>query len=310
MPAPQRQLARRRVSDSIGLKCETAPAGHRDGFNSDIPDQESVMRTNKARRASAQVSSISIANRFANETPQQQALHREHKLSRERETRLGRGRPKPDAKVGRPKPGAALRMLRELQRFFSDRYNNIGPAMPQGCDGALDDFLVLLNYTAMVGDGWALRVAKARWAPWMPESQFDAMVAEVIDRPMYLTPAQLGARIGLYDAKRSELKIRSIRAVDLTEDQMIERRKTNKAVGRKSKRAAGACRPPPASEAKYWEAFGRSKSWWHAHGKPMPPEGWTKHVPSKLASLLLTGDRLCPTGAPAAPEGGSEGAYL
>jgi hypothetical protein len=58
--------------------------------------------------------------------------------------------------------------------------------------------------------------------------------AQVLAEPIYLTPDQLAARIGLTDAKRTELKLWSIGAVDCTKAQRIERRKKKKAGKRKA----------------------------------------------------------------------------
>jgi hypothetical protein len=197
----------------------------------------------------------------------------------------------------RPKPSVSVLMLRDLRKFLDDRY---GLEMPDGDDGALDDFLILINYIAMLGDYRALLAARERWLPSLAEAAFDAVVAEVTAKPLYLTPDQLGARIGLYDAKRTELKIRSIGAVDCTKEQRIERRKKKKVTKRKAKRAAlRDLRPVPAAKAKPWLAFGRSRSWWHANGKPQPLDIGRNLTPSKLVSLL--GANNCP-GAP--PLGG------
>jgi hypothetical protein len=183
----------------------------------------------------------------------------------------------------RRKPSVGVLMLRDLRKFFDDRY---GQAMPEGDDGAHDDFLILLNYVAMLGDYRALRATKERWAPWMSEGSFDALVATVTANPLYLTADELGARIGLYDAKRTELKIRSIGAVDVPLAQRIERRKAKKLAKRKAKRAAlRDLRPVPATKAKPWLAFGRSRSWWHANGKPQPLDIGQNMAPSKLASF-------------------------
>jgi hypothetical protein len=179
-------------------------------------------------------------------------------------------------------------MLRELRKVLADKYDRFGPAMPEGDDGALDDFLVLINYTAMLGDYRALRAAKERWQPSLSEAAFEAMVAEVTANPLYLSPDQLGARVGLYDATRTRLKVRSIGAVDCTKQQRVERRKKNKIKARKVQRAAArALRPAPASETQPWLAFGRSRSWWHANGKPTPQEIGQNLTPSKLSFLLL-----------------------
>jgi hypothetical protein len=104
--------------------------------------------------------------------------------------------------------------------------------------------------------------------------------AQVLAEPMYLTPDQLAARIGLTDAKRTELKLWSIGAVDCTKAQRIERRKKKKAGKRKAKRATlRALRPAPVAETKPWLALGMSRSSWFARGKPTPPDAGLNMAP-------------------------------
>jgi hypothetical protein len=177
-----------------------------------------------------------------------------------------------------------VRVLRDLRKFFGDRYDKFGPAMPDDDQGALDDFLILLNYVAMLGDYRALRATKARWMPSLDEVAFDAMVAEVVFSPLYLAPDVLGERIGLYDDKRTELKIRSIGGIGCTKAQRADRRNGKKAVKLKAKRAAKrALRPVSASAAKPWIDVGMSRSSWYANGKPLALDAGQNVTPNKLS---------------------------
>jgi hypothetical protein len=238
----------------------------------------------------AQVRSELLAQHTATVAPETIAAHR-------RETVLKNAR----QRRKRPRPSLSVLMLRDLRKFFVDRYDKPGrgDAMPEGDDGALDDFLILLNYVSMLGDHRALRTAKARWMPSLGEVTFDAMVAKVVRSPLYLSPDALGERIGLYDAKRTELKIRTIGAVDCNKAQRIERRKGNKLAKRKAKRAAiRAGRPVAASNAKPWIGLGMSRSSWYAKGKPQVLDSGQKLTPNKL-TISAGGQVLSkqPTGA-------------
>jgi hypothetical protein len=180
-------------------------------------------------------------------------------------------------------PVSHVRITRELRKTFGDRYDNHGPAMPDGCDAALDDFLILLNYVAMLGDYRALRSAKARWMPRLNETVFDRMVDQVVRSPLYLTPDALGQRIGLTDAKRTELKIKSIGGIGCNKSQRDDRRKANKIAARKITRAADRNRRPvAASKAKPWQALGMSRSSWYANGKPQLLDAGQNLTPNKL----------------------------
>jgi hypothetical protein len=182
-------------------------------------------------------------------------------------------------KRGKHAPPNSVRVLRELRKVFADRYDAHGPAMPEGDDGALDDFLILLNYVAMLGDYGALCTARARWAPWLDDAAFDAIVAEAVHSPLYLSPDALGERIGLSDAKRTELKIRSIGCVGWTAAERKARSEAKEAANQKAKRAAvRAARPASATETKPWIAHGMGRSTYYAKIKT----GWTPVETAKL----------------------------
>jgi hypothetical protein len=203
----------------------------------------------------------------------------------------------------RPRPNICVLMLRDLRKFLRDKYDKHGDAMPEGDDGALDDFIILLNYVAMLGDYRALRAAKARWMPLLDEATFDAMVAQVVHSPLYLSPDALGERIGLYDAKRTELKIKTIGAIDCNKAQRIERRHGRKLAKRKAKRAAlRDLRPVSASEAKPWVALGMSRASWYAKGKPTHLDSGQNMAPNKL-SLSAGCQVLSKQSAGASPSG-------
>jgi hypothetical protein len=200
-------------------------------------------------------------------------------------------------------PATCVRVLRDLRKFFGDRYDEHGAAMPEGCDAALDDFLILLNYVAMLGDYRALRACKARWMPSLSEAAFDAMVATVVSSPLYLSPDALGERIGLYDDKRTELKIRSIGGVGCTKAQRVERRNGKKSAKRKAKRAAiRNLRPVSATAAKPWINLGMSRSSWYANGKPLALDSGQNVTPNKL-SLNAGGQVLSKQSQGASPQG-------
>jgi hypothetical protein len=192
-------------------------------------------------------------------------------------------------------PANCVRVSRELRKFFGDRYDKHGPAMPEGCDAALDDFAILLNYTAMLGDFRALQAAKARWMPWLDEAAFDAMVAKVVSSPLYLSPDALGERIGLYDAKRTELKIRSIGGIGCTKAQRADRRKATNTTDHKVKRAADRARRPAkinASKTKPWLALGMKRSSYYAMLKRQASELGQN---LSAVSLLYVADNICPS---------------
>jgi hypothetical protein len=191
------------------------------------------------------------------------------------------------------RPGLAQRhpfnfiRLRELESIFKKRYGRILP----NDDAGQEDFLLAANQIAqMPGDivknifGWA-----SRWAPWMSREQAQTLANSVASRPRRYSAIELGELLGLTDRERTELNIKTIRAVDVTEDELIERRKRyDRERKRRCRAKKRAGKPLPLSVRRPWKAQGLSRTTWYRRQKRHE----TKSVRSNIAIAL---DRICLT---------------
>jgi hypothetical protein len=189
-----------------------------------------------------------IQIRFANETPKQQAQHREI----ERRHRRRRGKLKTNVR------------LRELERVFADRY---GPVLPDD-DAGGDDIFVLVNHLAHLADAERkIRARVSQLAPWMVDDETAALIEMVMPKPMKWTADQLAERIGLDYATRTRLRITTIGAVDCKKAKRARLRKQRDAARHKALRAKTGARPRAASAAQTepWKNAGVSRRSWYRH---------------------------------------------
>jgi hypothetical protein len=192
-----------------------------------------------SKRVAANLQETSC-ERFADETPEQKELHQKiaRKYSRRKPTH------------GRRCPAIVAFRIRDLQTFVGDRY---GATMPDD-DSGLDDFIVLAQHVARLGDPRALRACAARWCPWLTDDAYDVIVAEINASPRRWTADSLARRIGLDDATRTRLGITTIGAIDCSKVQRSNRRrKRNNAAKRTGSHATSAERTKP------WLALGFSR---------------------------------------------------
>jgi hypothetical protein len=187
------------------------------------------MTINPAARV-AQAPKRTPCEKFADETPQQQAAHLDIARKYSRRKRSGGC------------PAIVAFRIRDLQTFVGDRY---GATMPDD-DSGLDDFIVLAQHVARLGDPHALRACAARWCPWLTDDAYAVIVAEINASPRRWTADSLARRIGLDDATRTRLGITTIGAIDCSKVQRSNRRrKRNNAAKRTGSHATSAERTKP-----------------------------------------------------------------
>lgn len=75
------------------------------------------------------------------------------------------------------------------------------------------------------------------YAPWISPRDRERLVNEVTDCPIKWSADKLGWKLHLTDAKRTELKIRTIGAYDFTKDQRRARRRASEAKRQRDRRA-------------------------------------------------------------------------
>jgi hypothetical protein len=162
---------------------------------------------------------------------------------------------------------AALRAA-ELRRILKDRYCD---ALPMDRDGRQAAF-VMAHALAWCPDahkripGWL-----SLWAPWMNDAP--ELTAKVLSKPLKWSADKLGAKLGLTDADRIRLKIRTIGAVDCSKEERMQRRMEAKEERRVAKRRAAGTKPRAEYEAqslsqtKPWEARGISRATYFRQAK-------------------------------------------
>jgi hypothetical protein len=194
---------------------------------------------NKSARAVAQEPQ---PKNYSDETPKQQADHREIEQRYRKQNR-------------KPVLFARLRKC-ELERFFADRW---GDTLPDD-DAGRADLRLMADHLAQLGDGYIRQWTDAR-APWLSDDQADALIAEVGPGTHWKADA-LARELRLDDATRTRLKIRTIGAIDRTKAQRAKRSKKQKAMAVADRRAKAGAVPRAMSEArlKPWLALGISES--------------------------------------------------
>jgi hypothetical protein len=126
---------------------------------------------------------------------------------------------------------AAVR-LKELQRIFRD--SSGGATLPDGDVGSLE---LLANYAI-----WARKNPQhqiSTWASWCDAAEAERIIWSASTYPVWHEPDELGREIGLTYAVRKRLVVRTIRGVDASsEDEMERLRCDNRNANKRRKRAA------------------------------------------------------------------------
>jgi hypothetical protein len=132
-----------------------------------------------------------------------------------------------------------LRRVRygDLLRLFRHRW---GRTLPDGDDGAREDFFELMQLISLAPAGSEEKMANAIeiWAPWMPEWEAEKYIEHLNSVPQYQrtrTAKELGKMLNLTNADREKYGLWSILPVDMTDEQLAEQRKA-KDRQRKAKR--------------------------------------------------------------------------
>jgi hypothetical protein len=175
------------------------------------------------------------------------------------------------------KRGADPEMLRRLRvgdvkRHLRYRY---GATLPDDDAGREDLFEFLLPVSLRLKSPTRIMANLIEtWAPWMTGAEAAGFIEQIEQVPPALrnrTAQDLGRRLNVTNAEREWLRLWTIAAVDMTEEQMGEQRKAKKrARDRRRRRAAGS--EPRAlylanslSRKKPWEIEGISRRTWERH---------------------------------------------
>jgi hypothetical protein len=186
--------------------------------------------------------------KYANETPRQQALHREIEL---------------EAKRKQPQP-RSIKMSnlrkKEMHMLFAKRYP-IGQ-LPDD-DAGRDDARLMVDHLMLRGEDHARRWA-ALDASWMPEDELAGMIEDA-GLGKWWGPMELGQAMRLTHAERKLLDIRTFRPIDRTMRQLKQdNRERRIQAARNSRIQAGATpRAMSAERLQPWKIEGISRAKWY-----------------------------------------------
>lgn len=179
-----------------------------------------------------------------------------------------------DVRYGRKSGGtsaqATLRVA-ELTRLFTSRYGNTLP----DDDAGRDDAWVMLHHLALISGDPRARILPwlARWAPWMSPSEIEALIADVLAKPIKWRAPTLGKKMRLTAVERQTLRITTFRAFDMTKAQNDAAVKKRKRAAERLKRRLAGAKPRADYEAnaighgKPWIAEGISMATWYRRQK-------------------------------------------
>jgi hypothetical protein len=162
------------------------------------------------------------------------------------------------------------RRIVELHRLYRARY---GYVLPDNAAGRRAVTVIAHH----IKDTEAIRKWTDLWAPWMSAAETDATVREVVAFPAKWKGQPLAMLLGVFDAERQRLGLRTVGAADVDAAERKRRRRAQQCQSQQRLRRARGAVPRQqyeensASRLKPWEAFGVSRRTWERHGKPTPP---------------------------------------
>jgi len=140
------------------------------------------------------------------------------------------------AKVGKRSRSMAAIRIAELQRWLSDATGAGAEIKPSPWSESIarifvHHFVVLTDGNRRAAD-WL-----ATYCPWIETRDREYLITEANHCPLKWAADKLAWKIKLTDAKRTELKITTIGAVDLSRDERRERRRARHAELARTRRA-------------------------------------------------------------------------
>jgi hypothetical protein len=144
---------------------------------------------------------------------------------------------KKNPKVGKRSRGMAAIRLAELTRWLDDKY---GAGIELEPDSHSETILrVFAHHLGSLPDAPRRITAWCDcYTPWLTLKSREILISEVLASPLKWSADKLAWKIRLTDAKRTELKITTIGAIDCTAHQRAERRRKDAADRQRTRRAA------------------------------------------------------------------------
>jgi len=157
--------------------------------------------------------------------------------------------------------------IRELDRLFTARYDHTLP----NDDAGRDDIVLVAHHLVRCPGEPARRVRN--WielrAPWMTSDVAAEIIRLVMANPLNWPADTLAHRLGLTEAERRRLLIRTIGAIDMTKEEREKARRLRQRQRDNARRRALGAKPRAEYEAnsisrkKPWLAFGISRRTWY-----------------------------------------------
>jgi hypothetical protein len=238
----------------------------------------------------------------------QEFQHRERQARPSAETVIAR-RVRAEQIRERAKYVKARRIV-ELIRIYRARYRHLLPNNNAGRTASM----AIAHH---IRDPERIRLWLDLWAPWMSAEECDALVQDVVRFPETWNAAALGQLLGLRDAERQRLGLRTIRACDVSGEEYQGRRRERRRRSMQRLRRARGVAPRAEYEAnsdsrtKPWLAFGISRSTWQRRGKPRAVTKVCDHYPPSVdlldADLRQGGTRANPAPWGSAADAAAQG---
>jgi hypothetical protein len=160
----------------------------------------------------------------------------------------------------------AILRLAEINRLCRDRYGGGDLYELPDDDSGRHDLNIMLHHHGMLhANPVRMRNVIAARAPWMESDEAAGIIQPAASSPRKWTAAALGEELGLTEADRHRLGIRTIGAIDITPEQRRQaKRLRDRQRQRRHRRAKGMkARTESITAAKPWAALGISRGTWY-----------------------------------------------
>ena len=173
----------------------------------------------------------------------------------------------------KPADDETIRRIRlgDIQRILRHRYRNNGCVLTDDDAGRDDLYQLLLPISLGQGHVRKMENAIQIWAPWMSAHEASELIDNINRTPDSVRKPNkriLGERMNLPSCERDALGVRTIAPVDMTDEQLEERRKAKDAERKWRKRRAAKMKPREAwlvnclSRTQPWKKAGVSRRTW------------------------------------------------
>jgi hypothetical protein len=180
----------------------------------------------------------------------------------------------------------------DLHTVFRHRYGDGDQYEFPDDDAGRADLHILLDHYSVACPSAIPKVLKMR-APWLTGVERDDLLQEVTRHPRYWSSRALATQLNLTEAQRSSWrpKIRTIAAVDVSDERRKELRKLRNAELQRAKRRARNVKPRDEwlaanskSREKPWLEFGMGRSAYYKHLKAgsLPDRGQVRQHPGQV----------------------------